>query len=138
MDGKRETMSEQLDLSIVIPAPQQQVYNAWLDSDAHSAFTGSPADIDPTVGGIFNAWDGYISGKTLELEPYERIYQSWRTTDFPTDAPDSYLEVLFEASEQGTLLTLRHTNIPDGQADQYEEGWQEYYFKPMMTYFKKA
>jgi len=35
----------------------------------------------------------------------------------------------------GTLLTLKHWNIPDGQAEGYESSWQDFYFTPMQEYF---
>ena len=128
-------MSEQLELSVNLPAPPKHVYEAWMDSQDHGAFSGSAAAIDPRVGGRFTAWDEYISGETLALEPYRRILQSWRTPEFPADAPDSQLEILLEAVEGGTKLTLKHTQIPDGQGTEYEKGWTEYYFKPMLEFF---
>ena len=66
-------------LSCDLPAPPQAVYDAWLDSAAHSAMTGSEAKIGKHVGDRYTAWDGYISGTTLELAPGRRIAQSWRT-----------------------------------------------------------
>lgn len=128
-------MSEELDLSVFLPASPEQVYSAWLDSQAHAAFTGGQAEIDPREGGAFTAWDNYIQGRTLVLEPFRRICQSWRTTEFPEDAPDSNLELLLTPEADGTRLILRHTAIPDGQSGQYREGWEEYYFKPMQIYF---
>ena len=50
--------------------------------------TGSPAIVDPEIGGAFEAWDGYISGRTLSLEPGRRIVQSWRTSEFAEDEGD--------------------------------------------------
>jgi uncharacterized protein YndB with AHSA1/START domain len=94
-------MSEALKLSIELPASPEAVYHAWLDSDKHAAFTGSPAHIDPVVGGKYEAWDGYISGVTRELQPPHRIVQTWRTTEFPKNAPDSLLEVLLEPIGKG-------------------------------------
>jgi uncharacterized protein YndB with AHSA1/START domain len=128
-------MAESLRLVTVLSAGRERLYRAWLDSDEHSHFTGSKAEIDPQVGGSFTAWDGYIQGVTLELEPYQRIVQSWRTTDFPEGSPDSRLEVLFDEVKQGTQITLIHTLIPDGQAKGYEDGWCDYYFTPMEAYF---
>ena len=129
-------MGEQLELSVILPAAPQQVYEAWLDSKAHADFTGSPAQIDAHIGGDFSAWDGYISGKTLALEPYRLIRQTWRTTEFPVGAPDSLLEVRVEAAGDGTKITLVHTNIPEGQTEQYRQGWEEFYFIPMKDYFE--
>lgn len=34
-------------------------------------------------------------------------------------------------------VTLKHTEIPAGQADGYREGWTEYYFAPMKEHFSK-
>lgn len=130
-------MTEILNLNVFIPAPAQLIYETWLSSDGHAAMTGSPARIDPRPGGEFVAWDGYIWGETLTLEPYRRIIQSWRTTEFPTDAPDSMVTVLLQPELDGTRLILRHTEIPDGQGASYQQGWQEYYFDPMQEYFSK-
>ena len=129
-------MSEKIQCSIVLPASTEDIYSAWLDSKKHGEFTGDKAKIDPKVGGKFSAWDGYILGKTLELEPFKRIVQTWRTTEFPKDAPDSKLEVLLETEGKGTRVTLIHTNIPDGQGDMYKQGWEDYYFEPMKRYFR--
>lgn len=128
-------MAEDLRLSTVLPASAERIYRAWLDSREHGALTGGLAEIAPEVGGKFTAWDGYIQGTTLALEPYRRILQSWRTTDFPEESPDSRLEVLFEEVEAGTRLTLLHSDIPEGQAEDYRQGWEDYYFTPMLAYF---
>jgi len=127
---------ESLHLEVVLPVPPRDLCKAWLNSAEHSGFTGSEAHIDPHTGGDFTAWEGYISGKTLEIETPRRILQSWRTTEFPEGSPDSLLELLFEPVEGGTRLTLNHSNIPDGQKESYAQGWQDYYFTPMLVYFQ--
>jgi uncharacterized protein YndB with AHSA1/START domain len=128
-------MSEKLRMSTILPVEPQRVYQAWLDGREHAAFTGSAAEVDARVGGRFTAWDGYIEGSNLELEPGRRIVQSWRTTEFPEASPDSRLEVLLEEVPEGTRLTLSHGEIPDGQAEGYRQGWEDYYFSPMREYF---
>ena len=129
---------ESLRLSIILPANPERIYNAWLESAAHAAFTGSAAEIDPVIGGHFTAWDGYIQGINLELEPYHRILQSWRTTDFPEGSADSRLEVRLEPIEGGTRVALHHYDIPEGQGEDYRQGWEDYYFKPMVEYFSSV
>ena len=128
-------MTESLKVSTDLPATPRQVFDAWLDSEAHGLFTGSKAEIDPRAGGAYTAWDGYIQGKTLEMEPYHRIFQTWRTDEFPEGSQDSFLEVLIEEVNDGTKITLVHTLIPDGQGEQYKQGWLDYYFAPMVEYF---
>ncbi len=117
-------------------ATPEMLYKAWLDSKMHSEMTGAPADCSSKVMGSFTAWDGYVSGYNQSLEPYKKIVQSWRTTDFSDDDADSTLTIEFSATNKGCLLTLTHQHIPDGQPD-YKKGWKEYYFKPMKQYFKK-
>jgi uncharacterized protein YndB with AHSA1/START domain len=129
-------MADTLHLSITVPGKPEAIYRAWLDSKEHSGFTGAAATLDPRVGGRFSAWDGYIEGTTVELEPGRRIVQRWRTTEFPPGSPDSLVEIAFEAVEGGTRLTLDHTEIPDGQGPSYEKGWEDFYFKPMREYFR--
>ncbi len=129
-------MVESFEVSFLFPGKSaEDIYTAWLDSQAHSAMTGSPAEVEPGVGGKFTAWDRYIQGQTLASEPYRRILQAWRTTDFPEDSPDSRLEILIEQVEGGARVTLLHSEIPEGQGEDYRQGWEEYYFEPMERYF---
>ena len=128
-------MKTSFTLSVTFPAPPAVVFRAWMSSTEHGAMTGSPAKIDARLGGKFTAWDGYISGKTLELAAGRRVVQAWRTTEFPTEAPDSRLEVRFDPSGTGTKLLLTHSNIPPDQVESYRSGWEESYFGPMREYF---
>lgn len=128
-------MKESIELSVVLNASHENVYKAWLDSDEHSKFTGSEAIIDPKINKKFSAWDGYITGSNLALEPYKRIVQKWRTTEFDKTDEDSILEVLFVEQGDKTKLILKHSNIPEGQGDDYKKGWKDFYFKPMQKYF---
>jgi hypothetical protein len=44
------------------------------------------------------------------------------------------LEINLEATDNGTLLTLRHSILPE-HGEQYKQGWVEAYFEPMLNYF---
>jgi activator of HSP90 ATPase len=128
---------DSIKVSAVIAAEPKAIYDAWMSGKGHSAMTGSAAEVTARVGGKFSAWDGYIEGKTVELTPHSRIVQSWRTTEFAAEEPDSTLEVLLEETRGGTRVTLNHTNIPSGQGGEYKKGWIDFYFKPMKVYFAK-
>lgn len=128
-------MAKSFEVKTVLPATPEQVYAAWLDSTAHGEMTGGAANTSAEVGAAHSAWDGYITGKNLALKPGARILQSWRSEEFPDDAPDSTIEVLLRAVDAGTELTLVHRDVPDDQADDYEQGWLDHYFEPMHAYF---
>ncbi len=118
-----------------IPASPEAIYAAWLDSRGHTDMTGGKAEVSPTEGGAFTAWDGYIVGRTVELVPDERIVQSWRTTRFRDDQPDSRITVALSPIAGGTRLTLTHENVPEDHTGYEQGGWQEHYFEPMKKYF---
>jgi len=127
--------NESILISEVIPATPQRIFSAWMDSAEHSAFTGDEAIVIPEVGGEHQSAGGYIKGRTLELNEGSRIVQSWRTTEFPPESPDSRVEITLEPTLGGTLVTLLHTDIPVGQGDRYRQGWNEYYLSRLKTYF---
>ena len=104
-------------LSEIIPAPPAAIYDAWVNSRAHSAMTGSKATQSPRVGANVSAWDGYISGKNLELVPGKRIVQSWRTTKFTDADPE------FENRDHIAAAGGRHAPHPAPQprADRADE-----------------
>ena len=128
-------MKVEFEVSDVIPASPDKVYSAWLDSDEHSAMTGGFARITDQVGGNFEAWDGYIRGKNLELVQSSRILQLWRTNEFEDSEEDSFLEIFFESVTEGTRITIRHTQLPN-HGMQYKQGWKDSYFSPMKAYFE--
>jgi uncharacterized protein YndB with AHSA1/START domain len=128
-------MAYDFEVSDVVPAPPEVVYRAWLSSVEHSAMTGGEAHIDDREGGEFDAWDGYIHGTTLTLEPSTRIVQSWRTANFTDEHGDSTIEVLFEGEGEGTRVRVRHSNVPEDQLGYENGGWQKSYFDPMISYF---
>lgn len=123
---------------IEFPVSANKLFKAWLNGADHGKMTGGDATGEPTVGSAFTAWDGYISGKNLELELDKRILQTWRTSEFSDSDDDSMLEVLLEDIGDTCQLTLKHWNIPEGQGKSYFTGWDEHYFEPMQNYFIKG
>jgi activator of HSP90 ATPase len=130
-------MKTSFTVSAVFPIPPANLFASWLSSKEHSAFTGSPAKISAKAGGKFTAWDGYISGTTTQMVKDKKIVQKWRTTEFPDESPDSLVTIEFEKAKIGTKLVLTHIEIPEGQAQEYKQGWEDYYFTPMREYFSK-
>lgn len=128
---------ESLKMSVTLPVKAEKLYKAWLSSKEHAAFTGGGAKVSDKVGGKFTAWDGYILGKNLELKANKKIVQSWRTSEFPEDAPDSTLEISFEEKNGQTKLNLHHYDLQKGDAKKYRDGWRDYYIEPMKHYFGK-
>lgn len=121
---------------IHIKAEPEAVYKALMDSDIHAAFTSSPAEISPEIGGEYATYDGYISGKNLELVPGKKIVQTWSPVE--DDWPKGHIseiEVLLTPSADGTILSFTHRNLPADKADTFAEAWYDYYWEPLQEYF---
>lgn len=123
---------------VMIPAPPGEVYEAFMDPQKHSDFTHTETTGSQEVGGEVSAGDGYISARNIELKRGEKIVQEWTTSQWPKGYPPSILQLDLKEVDGGTELTMTHSKVPDGQADDYTEGWKEYYWEPMAEYFQKA
>ena len=120
----------------IIPATPMEVYEAYIEEEKQTEFTGSKATSDPRVGGEFTAWDGYITGKYIELKPGKKIVQEWRSSDFLEGTPPSRFEIGLRKVKGGTELTMVHSGVPEEVAEDIGQGWRDYYWVPMKRYFK--
>src|SRR3989442_14487615 len=64
-------MAKTIRQSVTVKASPKVVYAALMDSKTHARFTEAKAVVSRRVGGSFTAYDGYASGKNLELVPGE-------------------------------------------------------------------
>ena len=133
-----KTKTTTIKQKIVLDAPPNEVYEAFLNPKKHSDFTGSEATGKAEVGAEFTAWDGYISGKNLELEKDKRIVQEWTTTEWPSGYSPSILELLLKEVDGKTELTMIHSRIPADQKEELKQGWTNYYWGPLKRYFRKS
>ena len=120
---------------VAILAPPDAVYQALTNARQHAAFTDAEAMGPARVGARFTAWDGYIHGKHLMLEKPRRIVQEWSTTEWPSSAAPSRLEIRLEPKGRGTLLVMIHSGVPAAQAASLRQGWKDYYWSPLKAWF---
>lgn len=124
--------------TIVIDASPIEVYETYVNPEKHANFTGSPATGSPKVGGSLTAWDGYISGKYIELEKGKKIVHEWMTTEWPERYPPSIVELTLKPKGTKTEVTMIHSKVPAEQAERYADGWKEFYWDLMKEYFRKT
>jgi activator of HSP90 ATPase len=131
-------MSEAIHQEIEFGTNPRRVYEALLDAQQFSAFTGAPAQISQEAGGAFSCFGGMITGRNIELIPNERIVQAWRVKVWPAGV---YSIVSFELQPKGsgTRLTMTHDAFPDGMrahlnGEMADGGWHRQYWKPLQKY----
>lgn len=124
-------------------ASPARVYKALLDSKQFSEFaaqggqfSANSARIDPSQGGAFSLFDGYITGRTIELVQDQRIVQAWHDKEWPAGV---YSIVKFELTPKGsgTHLVFDHTGFPPRSHDHLAAGWKTNYWDPIATYLDK-
>jgi len=123
--------------TVTFKASPHDVYEALMDSDKHTQFTGAKANISREIGGSFTAYDGALSGTILELVPDAKIVQSWRGSDEGWVAGHfSTATFTLEAMEGGTRLTFLQTGVPEASFEQISQGWQTYYWPKMKQFLE--
>lgn len=119
---------------ILIPASPEEVYEALMDGEKHSDFTGAKAKIENKKGGKFSVWDGYAKGENLILEPGKLIVQSWQASDWP-EGKVSKVTYHLSPKENGCEIEFEHEDVPSEFEEDIKNGWSEYYWKPLKKYF---
>ena len=117
-------------------ASPHEVYEALMDSEKHSIFTGGRSVVSRKIGGKFSAFDGYSEGTNIELIPDKKIVQTWRAADWPSG---HYSWATFLLKEIGgkTRLTFTQTGVPREQFDDISHGWKDYYWTPMKKWLER-
>ncbi len=116
--------------TVTFKANPDEVYSLLMDSEKHSAFTGSGCKIGQKVGDKISAYDGYIEGENLELVPGKKIVQKWRSSGWPEGY---FSKVIFEfrAKGAGTEMKFMHEGVPEDDFKEKSEGWIEHYWGKM-------
>jgi uncharacterized protein YndB with AHSA1/START domain len=110
----------------IIPASPEEVYDAWLNPNT----PGTPWNIsdklllNPEVDGFFY-WRHKGTphyGRFTETARPSRLQHTWVSPN--TLGEETTVTVSFENHEDGTRMTLVHTDLPNAElAEAHENGW---------------
>ena len=117
-----------------IRAAPERVYGFFTDPSLWARWQGTSATVDARPGGILQlvmgpGGSGVAEGRFLELDPFERIVFTWGWASSPLSSlpPGStVVTVHLRPDGDGTLLTLTHDSLPQGERDIHEAGWSLY------------
>jgi len=141
---------EAIHQEVVFKMSRKRVYEAITDAKQFSKVVqlsaamqsgmvsgGKPVEVSPDVGGAFSAFGGYVTGRHVELIPYERIVQAWRAGGWDLGQYSIAKFVLIEQGS-GTRLVFDHTGFPEGKGQHLAEGWRTNYWEPLEKYFAQG
>jgi uncharacterized protein YndB with AHSA1/START domain len=117
-----------VELSVRLMSRPEEVFPFLTEADRYVRWQGSRAELDPQPGGVYRVWmdaNTVASGEFVEVEPPRRVVFTWGWEGNPDVPPGSTeVEITLEADGEGTVLTLRHSGLPDdAAAAMHEEGW---------------
>jgi activator of HSP90 ATPase len=115
-----------------INAEPSDVYSALTNPYTIELWTGYPAIMSEVAGSEFSLWDGDITGINIEFIQDKKVVQEWF---FGEQAEKSNVTIIIHPDKDNSAVTVEHTNIPDEDFDDIEEGWNEYYIGAIISFF---
>jgi activator of HSP90 ATPase len=122
--------------SVTFNASAKKLYDLYMNSKQHGAFTGGKVNISAKAGSQFNAFNGMLSGTTLLAIPGQLIVQRWRGAHWKKGDLDSTLILTFVQDGKKGRIELVHVNVPDHDHAGVTHGWGKFYWKPLRAYLR--
>lgn len=128
MTQKLKTLT--LNLKRVVAGPPAKVFDAWLDpqKSCNPWNHGKTLGLEPKAGSLYCVivgGVGYIYGRILKLAKGKQVQFTWMSPY--THGWETTVTVHFKKHTAGTLMTLRHTGLPnDKDGRLHTEGWNRF------------
>jgi uncharacterized protein YndB with AHSA1/START domain len=119
-----------IEQSVRIAAPPATVWTFWTDPALLAEWWGAEADVDPQPGGRYRvvmAEGPVMLGTFTELDPPARLVFTFgweqNAPGEPLAPGSTRVEVTLTPDGEGTVVLLRHTDMPVTHASDHEHGW---------------
>jgi uncharacterized protein YndB with AHSA1/START domain len=137
------TGSDTVEVSIQVAATPEELFPYFTDPLRYVQWMGQQAQLDPVPGGVYRTQmgDGFgAEGSFLEIDPPVRLVFTWGwaagagqavlsgpAEDSALPPGSTRVEVMLVAEGPGTLLTLRHCDLPTADLREgHRIAWQTY------------
>lgn len=127
---------EAVEREVLIAARPETVFEFFTDPEKQVLWMGRRAELDPRPGGIYRVEisDQIVgSGEFLEVHAPSRVVFSfgWEgqeagQAEHGVPPGSSRVEVTLAPEGEGTLVRLRHLDLPEQAREMHGQGWQLY------------
>ena len=128
-------MNKVIEKTIVFKgATAAELFDIFVNPKKHAEIHGgAKTKISSREGDSFSLLDGNLKGTNLLVVPNRMIVQTWRGNVWEKSDLDSILTLVFTDTRKGGQIDLVHSFTPD----QFQELWEQVYWKPMRAFFKR-
>jgi activator of HSP90 ATPase len=116
-----------------INATPEEVFSALTNPFTIELWSGYPAQMDGKEGTEFSIFDGDIAGRNIKVIENQQLIQEWY---FGANPEISIVTINLKPHNLGTKVMLEHTNVPDDEAEEFTNGWTDYYWGAIKEFFK--
>jgi len=119
----------------LLKAPVEKVWQSLVNPKIVNEWGGGPAKMSEKEGSKFTLWDGEIFGKNTEVIKNKKLVQDWYGGKWKEPSIATFT---LTKKGRNTMLDFVQKNVPDEEAKDIHEGWDDYYFGPMKKYLEKT
>ena len=134
MAVERPETAAVVEREIRIAARPETVFDFLVDPEKMVRWKGRSAELDPRPGGVYRVEisdQAIARGEYVEIERPKRVVFTWGWEGQETGphgvAPgSSRVEVELSPDGDGTLVRLRHLDLPEDEREIHGQGWDNY------------
>jgi uncharacterized protein YndB with AHSA1/START domain len=118
-----------IEREVRVEAEPEVVFPFFTDPEKMLRWIGTEATLDPRPGGIFRvnvSGRDVVRGEFVEVVPCERVIFTWGWEGevFPVPPGSSVVEVLLRPDGNGTVVQVRHSELPEAMRSFHGFGWE--------------
>lgn len=125
---------EVLEREVRIDASPETVFEFFVDPEKMVRWKGRKAELDPRPGGMYRVEindQAVARGEYVAVEPPDRVVFTWgwegQESGPHAVAPgSSRVEISLEPDGDGTIVRLRHLDLPEESLEIHGQGWDLY------------
>lgn len=126
-----QTKGGVVEREVHIAAQPETIFPFLIDQDKIVQWQGVSATLDPRPGGVYHSHiskQHVIHGAFVLVEPPHRVVFTfgWEGEGQPIPPGGSTVEITLIAEGTGTILRVRHSDIPAEAQGGHAEGWDHY------------
>jgi uncharacterized protein YndB with AHSA1/START domain len=119
---------------IRIAARPETVFDFFVDPEKMVRWKGRKAELDPRPGGVYRVEindEAIAKGEYVEIDAPSRVVFTWgwegqESGDHAVPPGSSRVEIELTPDGDGTLVRLRHFDLPEQSREIHGQGWDLY------------